>query len=113
MTISGKREVIHSVHQDTQLRRMYALAMVGDQPMIITLLLYAVISIEPTVADVQGGTLLKITGEGLAELGFLECNFAGGLKTPATLVSMSHVECYTPQTNTSSESCTGEVCFQA
>ena len=89
---------------------MYALAIVGDQPLLITLLLYAVTSIEPTVADVSGGTLLTIAGEGLADQDDLTCKFADGLSAPATWVSASQLQCYTPKTNMSSESCTGEVC---
>ena len=78
--------------------------------MIITLLLYAVIRVEPPLADVAGGTLLNITGEGLREFGLTECFFAGGVTTPATFQSLSTVQCYTPQTNASYDICTGEVC---
>ena len=80
----------------------------GNQPMVVTLLLYALISIEPSVADVEGGTRLRVAGEGLRDLNYTECLFAGGLRTPATLLNATTVTCEAPRANASSEGCAGE-----
>ena len=50
---------------DVNARRVYVLTNVGSQPIIITFLLYAVINVEPALADVGGGTELTITSEGI------------------------------------------------
>ena len=104
----GHREVVTHLEPDVPVRRLYALTHVGPQPMVVTLLLYAVTAIAPPLADVGGGTLLRVAGEGLLDLGATECLFAGGLRTPATAVSATEVRCHTPLGNASAEGCSGE-----
>ena len=107
----GQPERIRGVHHDARARRMYALATVGAQPTLITLLLYAVIAVEPEVADVSGGTLLTVTGEGLVDLGLnaTGCHFAAaGVRTNATVLSPSTVRCHAPRADPASEGCTWE-----
>ena len=108
---AGHHEVVVNLQQDVSLRRLYALTYLGPQPMVITLLLYAMTSITPSLADVGGGTLLHISGEGLLDLGGTECLFAGGGRTSATQASVTTVRCYTPEANatSSSDGCSGEV----
>ena len=104
----GAQERVYALQQDAMLRRLYALTRVGDQPLIVIFVMYAVIGIDPTVVDAAGGTKLSITAEGLQDLGFTECYFAGGLTTPATMSSPSVVECRAPFTNSTTDACTME-----
>ena len=107
-TRGGYPEIVHNMEQDTLARRMYVLGGIGNQPLIITLLLYSVITIDPPLADVQGGTEILVSGEGLANFGFTECQFGAGLSSPATWISTTQVKCVTPTVNSTSESCEGD-----
>ena len=107
---AGHREIVSEIQQDTALRRLYVLTSVGDQPIVVTFLMFAVITVEPALADVGGGTELTMTTEGVPDLGVMKCYFAGGITTDVEWVSTSSVKCMTPEVNTTSESCAGEVC---
>ena len=104
----GHREVIASTQQDPALRRLYALAFLGLQPLLLTMLLYAVTAVDPPIADVAGGTRLLVAGEGFADLGATDCCFAGGVCTRATWLSPTTAQCNAPPANGTSKSCAGE-----
>src|SRR5256885_582424 len=57
--------------------------------------LYAVISLFPTMADTQGGTVVTVYGEGFVDLPSLSCDFNGTF-VPATLLSSRTVTCVAP-----------------
>ena len=102
------QERIVSFGADTELRKLFALSSVADQPIVVELLLYAVTSVVPPLGDVQGGTLLRVFTEGLTNRSDLECVFQGQPSSPATWVSPTEVHCVTPTSNTSSADCEGE-----
>ena len=105
---AGEPERIRSVAMDVPGRRLYALSAVGAQPVIATFLLYAVVDVTPAVADIGGGTRLRVTAEGLVDWNTTECHFSGGLTTAATVLSDSEVACAAPATNATSEGCAGQ-----
>ena len=110
-SISGQREVVDKLEMDLKLRRVYVLTTVGSQPIVVTFLLYAVLSVDPPLADVGGGTELTITSEGVPpeSAGRTLCQFASGSTTDATWLSANQVRCKTPEANATSEDCAGEV----
>eukprot|EP00667_Euglena_gracilis_P021677 EG_transcript_23853 len=58
-------EVVGSLAADGALRQLLALTVVGGQPLVVQLLLYAVTAVAPPLGDVQGGTALQLAGEGI------------------------------------------------
>uniref|UniRef100_A0A7S1IK64 IPT/TIG domain-containing protein n=1 Tax=Eutreptiella gymnastica TaxID=73025 RepID=A0A7S1IK64_9EUGL len=105
---NGSPEVVYAMAQDPGLRRLYILTLVAGQPLIVTLLLYALTAIEPPVADVAGGTEITLQGEGLALAPNSVCQFAGGTQANVTWVSESAVKCITQPVSFTSASCEGE-----
>ena len=56
----------------------------------------------------QGGTTLRVLGEGFANRSDSECVFGGDLRAAATWVSPSEVQCLAPPVNASSGKCEGD-----
>ena len=89
LPLSGQPEIVSKLQTDLALRRLYVLTTVGSQPLIVTFVLYAVISIEPPLADVSGGTEITITTEGIMPSGcaplraLLDCIAAVGMPVNA------------------------------
>ena len=77
-------EEVRALVPAPRLRRLYALTAAGPQPGVATLLLFAVRSIAPDVADVMGGTVIGVEGEGFPDEA--RCRFAG---SPAATTRVS------------------------
>ena len=109
-TLAGQQEIVSKLQMDVGPRRLYVLTTVGSQPIIVTFLLYAVIAVEPPLADVGGGTEITLTVEGILSsgAGAIQCQFAEGLTTDAAWLSPARVACRTPAANATSEGCAGE-----
>ena len=98
-----------SLSTDARQRQLLALTSVGEQPLVLWLLLYATTGVTPPLGDVQGGTVLRVFGEGFANRSDSECVFGGGaLREPATWVSPTEVRCVAPPLNVSSGQCQGD-----
>ena len=105
----GHPEVVARLALDLAPRRMYALTAVGPRPLVVTFALYAVLRVEPPLADAAGGTALTVTSEGFPESpGPAGCQFASGATTPATWVAWNRLTCLAPRVNATAEGCAGE-----
>ena len=101
-------KVIKSLEPAPSLRHLYVLMIVRQQPIILTLLLYAVTQVIPPLADTAGGTKVEVYGEGFVPE--LDCQMQAGLTTRATFVGPNLMLCETAPTNTSATDCQSEVC---
>ena len=75
----GLPEVVQALEPAPALRRLYALTEVRGQPIVITLLLSAVISVHPDLADAQGGTQVL----GMAFSGHVRDRIGDGRNSPS------------------------------
>ena len=102
-------ERVHGFGADARRRQLLALSSAGDQLLVVRLLLYAVVRLEPPLSDPRGGTLVRVFGEGLANHSSLQCRLAGHPDSPASWVSPTELRCATPPSNnTGAGTCTGE-----
>ena len=91
MSRSGTLERVTSLSFDVAQRQMFALSAVDGHPVVVRLLLYATTAVVPPVGDVQGGTLVRVYGEGFVNSSDLQCVFHGTVGVPATWQSASEV----------------------
>ena len=75
---------------------------------MLLMLTYAVVGVQPSLADTAGGTPLIVEGLGFINAPQMMCVFpAAAQMAPATFVSATEVHCTAPPANVSS-SCTGD-----
>ena len=100
-------QVIKSLEPALSLRRLYVVLSVRQQPIILTLLLFSVIELVPSIADVSGGTNISVRGEGFVE--DLGCSFRPGFASTATFVDSTVLLCEALPIDANSSNCLSEV----
>ena len=103
----GQPEVIAALMPAVALRRLYALLDVQGQPVIVTLVLAAVVRLQPPLADEAGGTRILVHGEGFRNGS--SCHFGPGLRSAATFVSPTLLQCEAPPSKAVAEVCAGDL----
>lgn len=76
------------------------------RPIVLKLLMYAVVALNPPLADVGGGTRVVVSGEGYPDDRAVQCVF-GASTVPATYLDSHTLACVAPAEN-STGSCSGE-----
>ena len=95
---TGAAEELYALRPVPALRTMYSLSGAGNRTAVSTSLLYTVADVDPPLADAAGGTVLRVSGRGFADLGTgLYCQFSGAITMAATFKSPSLIECRAPE----------------
>ena len=89
--------MVRSLEVAPTLRRLYVLLTIRGQPLVFTLLLFAVLGLEPAVADAGGGTRIRVRGEGFPD--GVMCQFEGGTTTLPLVRGPDLVVCHAPPSN--------------
>ena len=79
----------------------------SGQPLVILMLTYAVVAVQPGLADTAGGTPLIVQGLGFTNTTQMTCVFPGAQHVPGTFLSSTQVLCMAPTADVSS-SCEGD-----
>eukprot|EP01012_Entosiphon_sulcatum_P030297 TRINITY_DN3729_c0_g1_i6.p1 TRINITY_DN3729_c0_g1~~TRINITY_DN3729_c0_g1_i6.p1 ORF type:complete len:6116 (-),score=439.75 TRINITY_DN3729_c0_g1_i6:64-18258(-) len=105
--VAEEPQIILSMCIDSDTRTLYAFPATSSLSMI-TINLYAVSNVYPTLSDTRGGTVVTVSGEGFINLDDTECKF-GDIVVPATSNVGGIVVCTAPaQKEGEDNSCVGQ-----
>ena len=105
---SKYEEIITSVALEPRRRELYALVQTPVRSRWLSVNLFGLLTVTPSVADASGGAALTVVGEGFGHLEDSSCQFSDGSASPATLINSTTLVCVARPTVVMSGMCVGE-----